>query len=229
MQVANKFRPPKKKIDLILSPSQLNGDDPLPSYLFPTQAPARQSQEPSATGNVARITEQRPKPQIFNRPDYKPGSYQPQLQSIKSYASGGSIPTSKNTKTENKEQSEVNAGPSLSLEEAWSALSGLMRAKGRISLANTLLRKPELKEGQIVEFRLDNSAQEEDILPEKQEMLDFIRQKTGNKELQLNLVVLKSNEVEKKLLGPKEKYQILVEKNPLIKQLKDRLDLDIEY
>lgn len=224
--MANKFRPPKKKIDLILSPLQLSGDEPLPTYLFPTQATERQNQSPGSTGNTPRITDQRPKPQVFNRPDYKPGAYQPQLQPLKSYVGAGYNPAS--VKTEKKLEEPVPT-ENLSLEEAWNALAERMRTKGRISLANTLLRKPELKENQVVEFRLDNSAQEEDILPEKQEMLDFIRQKTGNKDLQLNLVVAKSNDLEKKLLSPKEKYQILAEKNPLLKQLKDKLDLDIEY
>ena len=229
MQVANKFRPPKKKIDLILSPAQLQGEESLPSYLFPTQAENRTTESPSSTGKVPRILEDRPRPQVFNQPDYKPGAYQAQLQSIKSYATGSDKSNNLQSKPENKEQDLNSLEQPLSLEEAWSELSEWMKTKGRISLANTLLRKPIINEDQIIEFKLDNSAQEEDILPEKQDILDFIRKKTGRTELQLKIVISKSNELEKKLLGPKEKYFLLLEKNPLIRELKERLDLDIEY
>jgi hypothetical protein len=228
VQVANKFRPPKKKIDLILSPAQLTGEEPLPFLLFPsTEKP--EGKTLTQFGAIADALDKKPKPQAFENPNYKLGAFKAQLKPITHYS--GSAP--EDVKVGGDLFSVVaDESPKLNyqtLETAWADLAEYIKAKGKISLANSMRRLPEQKALNLWEFRFENSSQLEDATPEKQEMVEFLRRKMGNPSLNFNFSVSQLEDRELKLLGPKEKYQKMVALNPLLKLLRDKLDLDLEY
>ncbi len=227
VQVANKFRPPKKKINLILSPAQLSGEDSLPTFLLPITEKANPDVA-SQFGTITSSLDKKPKPQVYANQGYKLGAFKPQLKSVNSYVSGQTIPNS----VPNEEISQVaeSSGQMFAgVDSVWDELAEYMHKKGKISISNALRKTPEEREKDIYVLRLDNSSQLEDATPEKQEMVDFLRKKTGIPAFNLILEVVQPHDIEKKLLSPKEKYQKMIELNPLLKALKDKLDLDIEY
>ena len=88
-------------------------------------------------------------------------------------------------------------------------------------------RKPLLKEDFQVEISLDNKAQEMTFNERKLDLLDFLRQELRNQKIGF-LTLLDENESNAKPYTAEEKYKAMVEKNPLIRSLKEKLDLELE-
>jgi hypothetical protein len=86
-----------------------------------------------------------------------------------------------------------------------------------------------IEENQI-EFLVDNHVQVSDIANDKGNLLDFLREKLNNWRIQLKVVI---DEAEAKdgdsLYDPSDKFMAMAEKNPLLKDFKNRFDLDIEH
>jgi DNA polymerase-3 subunit gamma/tau len=72
-----------------------------------------------------------------------------------------------------------------------------------------------------------NSVVADRLEDEKQDMLIFLRRKTGNSQLNLIIEVLQQ-ETEIAPYTNKEKFESLAKKNPKLLNLKNELDLEIE-
>jgi DNA polymerase-3 subunit gamma/tau len=81
-----------------------------------------------------------------------------------------------------------------------------------------------------IEFLVDNHVQVSDLSEDKSNLLEFLREKLNNWRIQLNVVI---DETETKdgdsLYEPSAKFSAMAEQNPLLKELKNRFDLDIEH
>lgn len=89
-------------------------------------------------------------------------------------------------------------------------------------------RQPSLGEDFIITVKLDNKAQEMTFAERKGELLDFLRTELRNQLIQIEFLVAQS-ETELKPFTPDEKFKAMAEKNPLVKELKDKLEMDLEY
>jgi DNA polymerase-3 subunit gamma/tau len=89
-------------------------------------------------------------------------------------------------------------------------------------------RKPLLKEDFLVLIALDNKAQEMTWNERKADLLEFLRSELRNQLIQVE-VSLSQSEAELKPFTPDEKYRAMVQKNPLVKELKDKLEMELEY
>jgi DNA polymerase-3 subunit gamma/tau len=89
-------------------------------------------------------------------------------------------------------------------------------------------RMPELKDDFIIELSIENVVQEKEISDRKLDMLTFLRTELSNFKLQLQTVVNK-NPDNVKPFTPQEKFKKMAEKNPAIKKLKDKFDLEIDF
>lgn len=77
----------------------------------------------------------------------------------------------------------------------------------------------------IITVLLNNEAQLHTYNEIKQEFLDFIRSELKNNLLQIEVDEHKDSTV-KKALTPSEKFNLMAAKNPLLLELRKRLDLD---
>ena len=75
---------------------------------------------------------------------------------------------------------------------------------------------------------MKNEVQKEMLVNIKQEMLDVLRLSLKNKSIQLELIVSEA-EGEVKAYKPSDKFKQMADKNPLLLELKRRLDLEIDY
>lgn len=75
-----------------------------------------------------------------------------------------------------------------------------------------------------VEVTVHNSTQEADILKMKPELLTYVRKTIQNYDLDFEILVDKA-EAKEIAVTPQEKYAKLVEKNPLLDDLRKKLDL----
>lgn len=94
--------------------------------------------------------------------------------------------------------------------------STLINSKLRIDLKNFHVMVP-----------LMNTIQESRIKEVRQDILNFMRAKMNNKLIQVETIV-EVGSVTVKPYGPEEKFNKLFEKNPLLKDFKEALGLDIE-
>jgi DNA polymerase-3 subunit gamma/tau len=87
--------------------------------------------------------------------------------------------------------------------------------------------KPEIN-GNIITLPVDNKVQADLIKDKKAELLGIFREKLNNYRIQLETKVVEvaSND---KLYTSHDKYDKMVEKNPVLKKLKDQLSLEIDY
>ncbi len=97
------------------------------------------------------------------------------------------------------------------------------------SLYVTLSRNKAVLNDRNIALKLDNKLQEDHLKSRKQEMLDFIRNKTGIPFLQIETEVCVSEIVNDMAYTDKEKFKKMVEKNPDLQKLKDELNLEIEF
>ena len=111
----------------------------------------------------------------------------------------------------------------------WNAFSYQLKEKGRQGLYITLTkRKPTLKENFILEFIIDNEIQKIELEEERSNLLTFIRTELNNYSIQLK-VLLNQEDNSVKHLSSKDKFMKMAEKNPALHDLREKLNLDIEY
>jgi hypothetical protein len=90
-----------------------------------------------------------------------------------------------------------------------------------------LSQEIELREHLVV-LHIHNPVQESMLLNIKTELAAFLRDKLKN--TAVNVVgELKEVEERKKIYSQREKFDYLVSKNPLLKEMKDRLGLDTDF
>ena len=89
-------------------------------------------------------------------------------------------------------------------------------------------RDPRVEKDFVVVLEIDNELQERDLNTEKPELMAYLREHLNNWSIRLNAVVVEDKESQK-LYTPRDKYLRMVEKNPKLNDLKQKLDLDIDY
>jgi DNA polymerase-3 subunit gamma/tau len=117
------------------------------------------------------------------------------------------------------------------LWDAWKEYAAQIKAEDKQSYFVTLTKHdPVVVEENQIEFLVDNHVQVSDLGEDKGNLLEFLRKKLNNWRIQLNVVI---DETETKdgdsLYDPSAKFAAMAEKNPLLKELKNRFDLDIEH
>lgn len=113
------------------------------------------------------------------------------------------------------------------LLKAWVAASEKFRADKNIYF--TLKRNKPVRKGKsTLEFSVDNKIQKKEIEDRKMDLLPPIKEMLNNFHIDL---ILKVNEqaVESKAYLPQEKFKKMAQKNPALKTMKDRLNLEIDF
>jgi len=151
--------------------------------------------------------------------------------------SGISISAMQNEKTEKQETEAIEDLTNKprtdftinELMSKWNAFSYQLKVKGRQGLYITLTkRKPTLKENLILEFIIDNEIQKIELEEERSNLLTFLRVELNNYGIQLK-VLLSKEDNSVKHLSSKDKFLKMAEKNPALHDLREKLNLDIEY
>ncbi|HXB41668.1 MAG TPA: DNA polymerase III subunit gamma/tau [Bacteroidia bacterium] len=104
-------------------------------------------------------------------------------------------------------------------------------AKEKNKMLLTALLRPEMinkLEGEIAVIEIENISQKEGFESYRQDFLDFIRKFTNNNVINFHFEEKKQDGV-KKAYSPIEKFEAMIEKNPLLKDLKSRLDMELDY
>jgi len=116
------------------------------------------------------------------------------------------------------------------LKNAWDEYAALLQSQGRLTIHAALIkRKPKAGENFMVHFKVDSAAVEKDLNELKPDMLGVLRKKLSNYSLQVEVEVILGDESGHVPYTPSEKFKKLAEKNPMLNELKNQFDLEIEY
>lgn len=112
------------------------------------------------------------------------------------------------------------------LKDVWQAY--LKKVEHKKSIYSTLSRhQPKLKDNFKIELTLDNKIQEGYLQGARPDLMAFLRTELKNFKIELESKVTEKEEV-KTLYTPEEKYQHMVDKNPILAEFRKKLDLDLE-
>ena len=111
----------------------------------------------------------------------------------------------------------------------WDLYCDKLKSEQKWSMMNTLnKRRPVLGADFKATFEVENNIQKNELEREKPELMEFLRTRLNNFHFQLETLVLEMEEV-KQLYTPQEKFKHMAEKNPALLDLRQRLDLDIDF
>ena len=113
-------------------------------------------------------------------------------------------------------------------EKVWVEFATQFKVESPDFFITLTTRMPELKEDYVFELTIENVIQEKEIADKKMDILDFVRKELNNYKIQLQTVITKSPEIIKPFTN-KDKFTKMAEKNPAIKTLKDKFDLEIDF
>jgi hypothetical protein len=92
-----------------------------------------------------------------------------------------------------------------------------------------LLNQPFTFRNNIITLSLTNPIEEPILTSIKQELLTYLREKLGNSSLQVEGQMQEQQQGKKIAYTNKEKFDHLAEKNPLLRELKEKLGLDPDF
>jgi len=109
------------------------------------------------------------------------------------------------------------------LKKAWDEFIQLRKA---ITPDLSMMTRPFTRKGNIITMSLAGNI--ENILFEqmRSSLITFLRDRTGNSSLLIQTEIVEQPVGERKLHTTKEKFDHLAEKNPVLKELKERFGLD---
>jgi len=138
------------------------------------------------------------------------------------------ISESNNGKSEVHELEEDREFSVEELRQKWDAFADQIRQEGRESEYATLKQEWKLEEKYRVRMQLTNGVQQLSMEKLNQDLTLFLRKSLCNKNISVEWEVAK-NEHKKLIYTNSEKFEHLAEKNPALRKLKDRLDLDTDF
>jgi len=138
---------------------------------------------------------------------------------------------SENDKVSNKIPEPVNKTPFSreDLESAWKKGIPEICSHSANLLSSLNSKNPVLKEDFALEITADNKVLESEIKGLLPKILAYLKKELNNDFITVSIILADINEQQDKAYFPDEIYKKMVEKNPEIKNLRDQLDLEIDF
>src|SRR4029079_15290103 len=118
------------------------------------------------------------------------------------------------------------------LKKAWSDYIELLKSEKNPAWQSFEVAKLSVRENNIFEATVNNNINHKFLEFERNKVSAFLQKELCNRQLQF-IITLNESLQDKPLtdipLSSKEQYQKLVEQYPLVKELKDRLRLELDY
>jgi len=111
----------------------------------------------------------------------------------------------------------------------WNDYANLAKTSGKINLFTIMTANtPDLLEDFNIELSVENKMQENLLVAEKIDLLNFLRTKLENFGIGI-ITKLAEQTTKKRLYTSTDKYQHMAEKNPKLEDFRKMFNLDIEY
>ncbi len=111
----------------------------------------------------------------------------------------------------------------------WNLYAEKIKKEGKINIFTIMTSNPPtLLEGFVIELIIENKVQEELLINEKVDLLNFMRTELKNFGIELTTRHVEPT-AKRRLYTSTEKYNHMVEKNPKLEEFRRRFNLDIDY
>jgi DNA polymerase-3 subunit gamma/tau len=199
---------------------------PPPTPVPPTPAPV---QEAKLIIESSSPKLQKPLMAEEQKETYKPAEKKPIINSKLSSLDA----LRKKVAAENGQQAMVDKPLEMeSLQEAWKKFIAYLKEQKRPAWQSYELAELNIKDATCFEVIVHNKINEKFIELERKEAGEFFQKELCNRTLQFTITLIEAPKEEVEVtahLTPKDQFIKLVEEYPLVKELKDRLRLDLEY
>jgi DNA polymerase-3 subunit gamma/tau len=111
--------------------------------------------------------------------------------------------------------------------EIWNEYKLILQEKGKSSLVTIFDTVPKITDN-IISLSIENKALEDEFKSHQADFLEFARKELSNYNINVVTQVNKDTKL-KKAYTPQEKFVKMSEKNPNLKQLVKKLDMDVGY
>jgi DNA polymerase III subunit gamma/tau len=119
------------------------------------------------------------------------------------------------------------------LSQAWSVFTQQLEdRKNHSAVTNFKMAKLNIVNNNSIEIVTENNIQQKFIEQERALLIEHLQNHFGNKALTYNVIIVEteaSSQPIDKPLNTKEQYLKIIEEYPLVKELKDRLRLELDY
>jgi len=115
------------------------------------------------------------------------------------------------------------------VQKIWQSLAEEKNAQGKINEYTILNNRNIEIEENTIKFNVENDVMVEQLTKFKQEIIDYLREKTFNSTLNIEYKVEKKEEASVKVYTSTEKYKYLLDKHPLLSELKQKLGLELDF
>ena len=120
------------------------------------------------------------------------------------------------------------------LKEHWDEYLSLLQQKNQVtSHSNLSLATLNVSDAQQFEIVATSRIQQQFIENERIPLLSFIHEKFNNRKIQIQIILEQGkediNQASEQTLSQKEQYLKMISLYPMVKELKDKLNLDLDY
>jgi DNA polymerase III subunit gamma/tau len=139
--------------------------------------------------------------------------------------------SSDNPQEEKKNEPESTASRVITQDEIemhWNEFASGFKQTNSSMFVTLSGRKPILKENDKIEFEVVSKIQETEIRDRKTELLDFLKQKTQNYRLSVEIIVTEIIK-DAKPYTPDDKFKAMAEINPLLSRFRQELNLELDF
>ncbi|MEI7500160.1 MAG: DNA polymerase III subunit gamma/tau [Bacteroidota bacterium] len=224
-------------------PTMTNPDSP--ATILPKAAPAILKPLPVQQPQSPEINKELNSPSNFD-PAFSSGNQQPvvkkNLETIKmrdiqhdftsaTYIKKPQPKTTPNPLTADEDQSRYETATPFTQAElvlCWDEFADKLKNESPHLYSTLKSSRPVLQPDWKIEFTLANIVLEDEMNSKKTEMMEFIRNRLNNYKIHLKTSISENLKTIKPYTD-KEKFDMLAEKNPALRTLKEELDLEIEY
>ena len=108
----------------------------------------------------------------------------------------------------------------------------LNEKKNHSAVTNFKMAELRIVDNNSIEIITGNNIQQKFIEQERAELADDLQQYFCNRQLTYNVIIVENEGAEEpaeKPLSSREQYMKIIEEYPLVKELKDRLRLELDY
>lgn len=113
------------------------------------------------------------------------------------------------------------------LRTAWEAYAQVLRDQNKVGLAATMLQSKWSLVEHRIGLEVSNTSQVVMLGELKLDLLQFIRARVNNGQVDLELTVMNHEAAPAEFLTSKDRYDRMVERRPALETLRKRLDLDL--
>jgi len=116
----------------------------------------------------------------------------------------------------------------VQLVDAWQKFAASIREESTLLYSALSGHNPVLTESGSITIELENRVLETEFNRNKTELIGYLKNSLNNDNISIEATVSEQTVEVKKPYSDKEKFETMTEKNPLLKTLKDQLDLGLD-